>query len=300
MEKRAGYVAIIGKPNVGKSTLMNAVLGQQLSIVTPKPQTTRHRILGIYTDLNTQIVFVDTPGMLEPKYKLQQFMKRELESSIVDADIILLLLDASNYNGPELDDLCEDYKKDFSRHKVFCVLNKIDLIDKQQLLRIIDDISHRAWIPDEIVPVSAISGYNIADLVKAIVKYLPKNEFYFGAETIATQSERFFVSEIIRKNALKLYGEEIPYSVYVEIEEFKENRYGKDLIRAVIIVERDSQRMIVIGSQGKMIKKLGELSRKEIEDFLGREVYLALRVKVRRNWKNDEKFLKKKFHNIDA
>lgn len=299
MEKKAGYVAIIGKPNSGKSTLMNEILGQQLSIVTPKPQTTRNKIFGIYTDVNSQIVFMDTPGILRPKYKLHQFMKKELESSFVEADVILLLLDVFIYDRNELNELYEQYKRDFSKHKVFCVLNKIDLITKERLLQIIDDVSKSELAPDEIIPVSALSGFNTDELVKTITKYLPKNEFYFGAEVVATQSERFFVTEIIRKNALKLYGEEIPYSVYVEIEEFKENEFGKDLIRAAIIVEKDSQKIIIIGSGGSMIKKLGERSRTEIESFLGREVYLELHVKVRRNWKNDEKFLKRKFYNVN-
>jgi GTP-binding protein Era len=300
MEKRAGYVAIIGKPNSGKSTLMNAILGQQLSIVTPKPQTTRNKIFGIYTDATVQIVFIDTPGILRPKYKLQQFMKKELESSFVEADVILLLLDVSIYDRNELNDLYEQYEKDFSKHKVFCVLNKIDLISKERLLQIIDHVSKSELAPDEIVPVSALSGFNMDELVKTIIKYLPRNEFYFGAEIVATQSERFFVTEIIRKNALKLYGEEIPYSVYVEIEEFKENEFGKDLIRAAIIVEKDSQKMIIIGSGGRMIKKLGEHSRTEIEEFLERRVYLELHVKVRKNWKNNEKFLKRKFYDVNV
>jgi len=295
MNKKAGYVAIIGEPNSGKSTLLNAILGQNLSIVTPKPQTTRNKIFGIYTNGNVQIIFVDTPGILKPKYELQNFMIMELESSFIEADVILLLIDASKYQEAELQTLNDNYKREFSEHKVICVLNKIDLITKEHVLLIINDVSKKFNFND-IVPISAISAYNVDELIKTIIQYLPDSEFYYSSETITTQSERFFVSEIIREQTLLLYSEEIPYSVYVEIDEFKERENRKDYIRAGVVVEKDSQKKIIIGSGGTMIKKIGERARKKIEEFLGRPVYLELHAKVRKNWKNDESFLKKRFY----
>ena len=294
MGKKAGFVAIIGKPNVGKSTLMNAIIGHDLSIVTSKPQTTRNKIFGIYTRDNTQIVFVDTPGILRPRYKLQVFMKREIESSFLESDIIILICDVTKYDTDDIKELFEKYKKEFESHKVFCLLNKIDLLNKEVVLHIINDIANNFRF-DEIIPISAAKGFNVDELVRTIVKYLPESEFYFDGEIIASQPEKFFVSELIRAEALKLYEEEVPFSVYVEVDEFKERNKGKDYIRASIILEKDSQKKIVIGRNGSMIKLLGERARAKIEEFLGRKVYIELFVKVRKNWKNDEDFLKRKF-----
>jgi GTP-binding protein Era len=294
MEKKAGFVAIVGKPNSGKSTLLNAIMGQNLSIVTPKPQTTRNKIFGILTKDNIQIIFIDTPGILKPQYKLQVFMKREIDSSFLEADIILLVTDAYRYDTGAVKEVYEKYEREFSRHKCFCILNKIDLRNKEEVLHMIRDISMNFKF-DEIIPISAAKGFNINDVMDTIVKYLPENEFYFDGDIVTSQPEKFFVSELIRAQALKLYKEEIPFSVYVGIDEFKERSKGKDYIRANIILEKDSQKKIVIGRNGTMIKLLGERSRKEIEDFLGRDVFLELFVKVRKNWKNDEEFLKRKF-----
>jgi len=295
MNKKSGFVAIAGKPNAGKSTILNSILGQKISIVTPKPQTTRNRIFGIYTKENIQIVFVDTPGILKPRYKLQAFMKKEIESSFVEADIINLVVDASDYNPEAVKEIYEKYSKEFSEHKVFCVLNKIDLLKKDVVLLIISDLSKK-YNFDEIIPVSAKSGFNIDELVQTIIKYIPEHDFYFEDDIVASQPEKFFVSEIIRAQALKMYKEEIPFSVYVEIEEYKERVKGKDYIRAAIILEKESQKPIVIGKRGSMIKMLGERSRKNIEDFLGHEVFLELFVKIKKNWKNDEEFLKRNFY----
>lgn len=295
MGKKAGFVSIIGKPNAGKSTLLNAIIGQNLSIVTPKPQTTRNKIFGIYTKDDVQIIFVDTPGIIKPQYKLQVFMKREVESSFLEADIIILICDASKYETDDINGIYRKYKQEFSTKKVFCLLNKIDLLNKEVVLHIINDIS-RNFRFDEIIPLSAIKGFNVGDLVKTIEKYLPENEFYFDSEVIASQPEKFFVSELIRAEALKIYAEEVPFSVYVDIDEFKEREKSKDFIRASIILEKESQKRIVVGRNGSMIKKLGERARKHIEEFLNHEVYLELYVKVRKNWKNDEEFLKKKYN----
>jgi len=295
MQKVSGFVPIIGAPNAGKSTLLNAVLGQNISIVTAKPQTTRNRITGIYTKDNVQIVFVDTPGILDPKYKLQQYMSREIESSVIESDVIVLVIDIKKYDRESFAKFYNKYSNEYKDHKLFCVLNKIDLIRKEDILAVIKEISENFKI-DEIVPVSAVKGFNIDELLKTIVKYLPENEFYFESEVLTSQPEKFFVSEIIRQNVLRQYKDEVPFSVYIDIDEFKERENGKDFIRASIIVERDTQKAIIIGEGGLKIKKLGEYSRRSVEEFLGRPVYLELFVKVRKDWKNDDDFLKKNFN----
>lgn len=295
MQKFSGFVPIIGAPNAGKSTLLNAILGQKISIVTAKPQTTRNRITGIYTNENVQIVFVDTPGVLDPKYKLQQFMSREIESSVIESDIIILVIDINKYDRESFSTLYNTYNRLYGDHKIFCVINKIDLVRKEQVLPVIKDISENFRI-DEIIPVSAVKGFNIEELLKTIIKYLPEGDFYFESDVLTSQPEKFFVAEIIRQNILRQFKDEIPFSVHIDIEEFKERETGKDFIRASIIVERETQKAIIIGDSGNKIKKLGELSRKAIEEFLDRPVYLELFAKVRKDWKNDEDFLKKNFN----
>ena len=295
MQKFSGFVPIIGAPNAGKSTLLNAILGQKISIVTAKPQTTRNRITGIYTNENVQIVFVDTPGVLDPKYKLQQFMSREIESSVIESDIIILVIDINKYDRESFSTLYNTYNRLYGDHKIFCVINKIDLVRKEQVLPVIKDISENFRI-DEIIPVSAVKGFNIEELLKTIIKYLPEGDFYFESDVLTSQPEKFFVAEIIRQNILRQYKDEIPFSVHIDIEEFKERETGKDFIRASVIVERETQKAIIIGDSGNKIKKLGELSRKAIEEFLDRPVYLELFAKVRKDWKNDEDFLKKNFN----
>ncbi len=294
MNKKAGFAAIIGKPNAGKSTLMNAILGQSLSIVTPKAQTTRNKIFGIYSKDDTQVILVDTPGILDPKYKLQVWMKKEIESVFSEADIVVLVVDADKYEPSDIEEVFNIYGERFEGRKLFCALNKIDLLQSDVVLHLIKDISEKYRF-DEIFPLSAYKNFNVPELLDSIKKYLPEHEFYYDAEQIASQSERFFVSELIRQEALKLYSEEIPFSIFVDIEEFKERTSGKDYVRASIIIEKESQKKIIIGSKGNMIKKLGARSRKEIEQFLNKEIFLELFVKVKKNWKNDEEFLKRKY-----
>lgn len=299
MQKFSGFVPIIGAPNAGKSTLLNSILGEKLSIVTSKPQTTRNRITGIYTKDNIQIIFVDTPGILDPKYKLQQFMSREIDNSVIESDIILFLIDAGKYDRQEVNRFYGKYEEEFKNHRIFFVINKIDLVRKENVLMIIDDISKNFKF-EEIIPVSAEKGFNIDELLKTIIKYLPENEFYFESDHLTSHPEKFFVSEIIRQNILKLFRDEVPFSVYVDITEFKERDNGKDFISASIIVERDTQKTIIIGESGNKIKLLGKNSRKAVEEFLGREVYLELFVKVKKDWKNDEKFLKSNFNKLNT
>ena len=295
MNKKSGFIAVIGKPNAGKSTLINSVIGFNVSIVTPKPQTTRNKIFGIYTKDNVQAVFVDTPGILEPKYRLQAFMRKEVESSFVEADIICLVIDSNTYSPEKIEEVYNKYRKEFSKCRLFFILNKIDLLKKDIVLMIIDDISKKFKF-DEIIPLSAKTGFSVDDFLNTTIKYLPEHEFYFESDIVASQPEKFFVAEIIRAHVLKLYREEIPFSSYIEIDEFKERSKGKDYIRVGIILEKDSQKPIVIGSKGAMIKLLGQRARKDIEEFLGHEVFLELFVKIRKNWKNDEQFLKRNFN----
>lgn len=292
MQKKSGFVSIIGAPNAGKSTLMNSLIGENLSIVTSKPQTTRNRIFGILTDNDSQVVFVDTPGSLQPKYKLQQYMVGEIVESFEEADAVILIHDVLKDNREELEAIISRFGKFLAAKKVVLVLNKIDGLKKEGLLTKIGEIS-KLFEFDEIVPISAKKKFNIDELKKVILNVIPEGEFYYDKDMITSQPEKFFVSEIIRQNAFKLLRDEIPFSVYVMINEFKEREKGKDYINASIIVERESQKRILIGSYGNMIKAIGERSRKRIEDFIGGEVYLELQVKISENWKNDESFLKK-------
>lgn len=290
---RAGYVAIVGEPNVGKSTLMNALLEQRISIVTPKPQTTRRRILGILNGDGYQAVLLDTPGILRPKYLLQRAMVETAYSAIDDADLVFLMVEAGS---PDLE---HDEKRELVLSRVkradkpsFLLINKIDLVPKTELLPIIDCFS-RLPMFKEIIPISALKRENLDDLRSTLVRYLPVGELFFPADAITDQPEKFFVAEIIREKVFQKYREEVPYSTEVEVVEFKERGGKKDFIGAEITVERDSQKGILIGRRGAALKEVGGLARKDIEDFLGRSVYLELRVKVRENWRKEERWLKR-------
>ena len=290
---RAGYVAIIGDPNVGKSTLMNALIGQKISIVTNKPQTTRHKILGILSKENCQAIFLDTPGLLKPKYRLQTAMMDFAHSAIEDADLVLFMIEATDPKvGPEIghdiafNELQKLYKP------VHLVINKVDLVNKQDLLPMIAFYSNK-YSFKEIFPISALRQEGTDDLLRHIVNDLPEHPPYYPPDILSEHSERFFVSEIIREKIFKKYREEIPYSTTVDIVEFKEQPSKKDLIQAEIYVERESQKGILIGKQGKALKEIGELARKDIEAFLGRPVFLQLYVKVREKWREKEEWLKR-------
>ena len=296
MNTKAGFVTIFGKPNAGKSTLINALLNFNLSIVNRKVQTTRDRILGILTEENYQIVFIDTPGILEPKYELQKFMLAEIKTSLNEADVIVHIVDALNINFEELKKVDEDYKDLLKNKKRILVLNKIDLMKKDNLLPLIEKLQNE-FNYNEIVPISALERDNIEELKKIILEYIPEGEFFYDKETVTDKPEKFFVSEIIREKILGMYHEEIPYSVFVNIVEFKERENNLVYINAEIIVERETQKMIVIGSKGSGLKKLGERARKDIENFLNKKVYLQLFVKVRKDWRNNVKFLKDSMSN---
>ncbi|HEY5124181.1 MAG TPA: GTPase Era [Ignavibacteria bacterium] len=291
---RSGYVAIVGRPNSGKSTLLNAFLRQELSVVTAKAQTTRNRIQGILTHENTQIIFLDTPGILEPKYELQSFMLSEILTSLRDSDLVLYLIDSERFNPEELKKSSEILKANLSEKKLIIALNKIDLRPEVEVKKMMVTLSETIREAD-IIPISALEDFNIEKLLEKISEYLPESPFLYDEAEITDKPEKFFAAEIIRQKILQMYGEEIPYSVFVDVREFKEREYGKDFINADIVVERESQKIIIIGKKGDKIKSLGERARKEIEKFLGRQVYLQLFVKIRKDWRKDKNFLKSNF-----
>ncbi len=290
---RCGYVAIIGKPNVGKSTLMNTLLGQKISIVTKKPQTTRHKILGILSSESHQIIFLDTPGLIKPNYLLQSAMMDAVKTGIDEADVILFMIDAQEINLSDNFTNGIDFKsiKDLNK-PVLLVINKVDTINKLQLLPAIEFYSNNYPFV-EIFPISALKGVGTEILATRIASYLPKHEPFYPLDVVSDASERFFVSEIIREKIFEYFQKEIPYSTSVEIIEFKERSDKKDFISADIYVERSSQKGILIGKSGAALKKVGELARKDIELFLSKEVFLELHVKVREKWRGSEAWLKR-------
>jgi GTP-binding protein Era len=293
METKAGFVAIIGKPNAGKSTLMNSILGAKLSIVTHKAQTTRKRVIGIYTENNVQIVFTDTPGLIKPKYELQKTMMEYVEDTLKGADVILLVIDATRFDSAEeffADNTLEALR--LAKQPKIAVFNKIDLLkDIHTLLPKIAELANLN-IFNEIVPVSAKKSAETDKVIQMLAKYLPEHEYYYDEEYLSTQHERFFVSELIREQIFKFYSEELPYSTEVQITEFKEREVGKWYIAADIVIERDSQKKIIIGEKGQKIKELGSRARRKIENYLDMPVFLELFVKVRPKWRKDRKRLK--------
>jgi GTPase len=288
MPHKSGFVNILGNPNVGKSTLMNMLVGEKLSVMTPKAQTTRHRIMGILSGEEYQIVYSDTPGILNPKYKLQSAMMRSVESALDDADLILYVTDVV-----ETADKNEAFLKrilDADVTKII-VINKIDLTNQLAL-----EVMVAKWkeiAPDSaIIPISATNRFNLDVLLNNILSLLPEGEPYFPKDQLTDRYERFFISEIIRGKILETYKKEIPYSVEIEIESYHEE---DNLVRiaAVIYVTRDSQKGIIIGRKGDMLKRVGTGARKEMESFLGKKVFLEMYVKVAKDWRDSSGMLKK-------
>ena len=285
---KSGFVNIVGNPNVGKSTLMNDLVGERVSIITSKAQTTRHRIMGIVNTPEYQIVFSDTPGVLAPKYKLQESMLSYSEGALTDADVLLYVTDVVEDPTKNADFLARVAAE---KVPVLLVINKIDLLkDQKQLEEIVD--RWRTMLPNaEIFPTSATEGFNVQNLMKRIVELLPAGEPYFGKDALTDKPARFFVTEIIREKILLNYDKEVPYSAEVIVEKFEEKETSIHIM-AVIYVERDSQKGILIGKGGAMLKKVGTEARKDIEKFFGKSVYLELFVKVEPNWRNRENKLR--------
>lgn len=287
MGHKAGFVNILGNPNVGKSTVMNAMTGAKLSAITKKMQTTRHRIKGIVNGEDFQIIYSDTPGILKPVYKLQETMMKFVNTALIDADVILFITDVVEKPGknPEYIERIRN-----SGLPVLVLINKIDLSNTQEVTKLFDYWSE-IFPESEVIPVSAKEKFNIEIVFDRILELLPESPPYFGTDELTDRSERFFMQEIIREKILLNYRKEVPYSVEVEVEEFKE----KDQIinvNAVIYVIRESQRGIIIGKGGKMIKKVGREARIDAEEFFGKKIYLELFVKVAKDWRDKESQLK--------
>ncbi len=286
---KSGYVALIGRPNVGKSTLMNALLGQKLSIVTPKPQTTRHRVLGILSEENFQIIFLDTPGLLSPKYKLQETMVRAAKTAIEEADVLLFLVEPHpkkvQQNGAILEELVSTKKP------LILALNKVDTVEKGTLLPLIEKYNKKFDLKS-IIPISALKSDGLDELKNELVSTLLPGYPFYPVDMITDHPERFFVAEIIREKVFQKFSAEIPYSTTVVVDEFKEREAGKDYISATIIVERNSQKGIIIGKKGTALKQIGLLARREIELLLERPVFLELYVKVKEKWRKKDSDLR--------
>ena len=287
MEHKAGFVNIIGNPNVGKSTLMNALMGEKLSIITHKAQTTRHRILGILNEENYQIVFSDTPGIIKPAYKLQESMMNFVQSAFQDADVLIYMVEVGE---KELKDEALFEKIKNTNIPLLLLLNKIDLTEQE---KVAEQIDHwKAKVPNaEILPISALNKFNLEKILERILELLPIAPPYYDKDAITDKPKRFFVAESIREKILKHYKKEVPYSVQVEVEEFEDE---EDIIkiRAIIYVMRESQKGIIIGHKGAGIKRIGTEARKELERFFDKKIFLETPIKVKKNWRDDKRQLK--------
>ncbi len=286
---RSGYISIIGAPNVGKSTLLNTILGQKLAIVTPKPQTTRNQIRGIVTTDTHQMIFVDTPGLMDPKYLLQSEMVRTAYTAMHNADVILLVIDVSRQNEEIETKIIEQLQRSKNLNKIL-VLNKVDLVDKPSLLPIIQDFNEKS-VFDEIVPISAKTGDGVPFLLKHVATCLPSGPPYFPEDQLSDLPERFFIAETVREKIMLITKREVPYASAVVVEEFKKRKRNNSedilYIRAIIYAEKQTQKQIIIGKGGNIVKRVGELARLDIEKFLETQVYLELYVTVKTNWRRD-------------
>ena len=285
---KSGFVAIVGRPNVGKSTFMNYVLGQKIAIMSDKAQTTRNKIQGVYTNKDCQIVFLDTPGIHKPKHELGNFMVESAYSSLKEVDAVLFMVNAAEKRGPGDDFIIEKLKK--IKTPVFLVLNKIDLISPDELLDLVE--SYQETIPFAgIIPISVLQGNNVQELMTTLTNHLPEGPQYYPSDQITDHPEYFVVSELIREKILHLTKEEIPHSVAVTVDKMQKDEFDKVHVYANIIVERPTQKGIIIGKGGKLLKEIGVRARKDIEQLLGNKVYLELWVKVEKDWRKKKSHL---------
>ena len=289
MNYKSGFVAVIGRPNVGKSTLVNKIIGQKIAITSDKPQTTRSRISCIWTGDDAQIIFLDTPGIHKPKFKLGEYMLKAAESTLREVDAIFFVIDATEKFGGGERYILE--RLSATTKPVILVVNKVDLIEREKILPIIADYSARRDFA-AVVPISAADGTNVDILLDEAKKFLPEGEQYYPADMVTDQPERLIVAELIREKILHATEDEVPHSIAVDIDEFTERDGGTIFIRATIYVERDSQKGILIGKGGSMLKLIGKQARPEIEMLLGTKVFLDLWVKVKRDWRNSVGALK--------
>ncbi|MEK0289226.1 GTPase Era [Caldifermentibacillus hisashii] len=286
---KSGFITIIGRPNVGKSTFLNKVIGQKIAIMSDKAQTTRNKIQGVLTTEEAQMIFIDTPGIHKPKHRLGQFMIKVATNTLNEVDLILFMVNASEGFGRGEEFILE--KLQGIQTKVFLVINKIDLVHPDDLITIIDRYKDKFPF-SEIVPISALEGNNVDHLLHMIQKYLPEGPQYYPSDQVTDHPERFIIAELIREKVLQLTREEIPHSVAVIIEKIETRENGTVHIMAAIIVERDSQKGIIIGKQGSMLKEIGKRARTDIENLLGSKVFLELWVKVQKDWRNKASLLK--------
>lgn len=286
---KSGFIAVIGRPNVGKSTLINSLIGQKIAIMSDKPQTTRNRILCILTQEDAQVVLLDTPGIHKPLHKLGEYMEKTAENTLKEVDAIIFVVDASEKFGAGERFIIERLKK--TAKPVVLVVNKIDLIERESVLPIIKGYTEQYDFAG-VVPLSAKDKLNLDSLLSEVKKYLPEGPKYYPDDMVTDQPERLIVAELVREKVLELTRDEVPHAVAVDVDEMTTRPKGDVYIRATVYVERDSQKGIVIGNKGAMLKKVGELSRKDIETLLGSKVYLDLWVKVKKDWRNRDGMLK--------
>ncbi|HEU4965516.1 MAG TPA: GTPase Era [Bacilli bacterium] len=289
---RSGFVAIVGRPNVGKSTLMNYVIGQKVAIMSNKPQTTRNRIHGVVTQDNSQIIFMDTPGIHKPKHRLGEHMVKIATDTLREVEAVLFLVDATMPKGAGDEFIMEILKKVKKDTPVFLLINKVDLVEKHNLFATIESYKDEMNFT-EIIPISAVKGDNVDRLQKILFDLLPEGPFYYPPDQITDHPERFICAELIREKVLHLTHEEVPHSVAVEIEQMKMNDNNGVLhINAAIYTERESQKKIIIGKQGSVLKKVGQMARQDMERLMGSKIYLELWVKVKADWRNREHLLR--------